>query len=67
MTCPPRPDRTPSSDVRALPRPFGTALLGFGIAATLLVAMLALNAMRNPALLPLSTPAAPAAPSAAEV
>lgn len=65
MTRPPRLDRNARSAAHALPRLPGNGLLGFGIVATLLVALLALNAMRDPSFVSLQTPATAAEPASA--
>lgn len=68
MTHPPRrsPIASPEIPVAAV-HPLSAGLLGIGVAATLLVALLALNAMRDPAFVPLTTPAAPATQASVEV
>lgn len=69
MTRPPRDSRMTSPEIPAAAAepPYNAGLLGIGVAATLLVALLALNAMRDPAFVPLTIPAAPAAQASVEV
>lgn len=65
MTHPPRHSRTSPTHARASApaapiQRLTAGLFGIGITAMLLVALLALEAMHDPAFAPLQTPAAPA-------